>query len=116
MNLNNITTKILAALDGGTVRLSAPGNPLPESGYFVGDGRRGLVCPVGMVCRSVVLGALAHLHPDARYIGWWTDGDRFYIEPSDWVASEVEALSLARERGELAFFDIAGRADVRLTA
>jgi len=116
VNLNEIATKILASPDGGTVRMSARDIPLPESGYFVGHGHRGLVCPVDMASRAVVLGALVHLYPDTRFIGWWTDGGRFYIEPSDWLASETEALALARERGELAFFDIASQADVRLTA
>lgn len=112
--LDKIVAKILVSPGGGTVRVSDRIDRLPESGYFVGDGRKGLVCPAGMASRSVVLGAVVHLHAAARFIGWWTDGDRFYIEPSDWVPSEVEALALARERGELAFFDVARQADIRV--
>ena len=114
LDLNKIADKILVSPEGGTVRVSGTGNPPPDTGYFVGNGRRGLVCPVGMVSRAIVLGAVVHLHTDARFIGWWTDGDRFYIEPSDWMPSEIEALALARERGELAFFDVERQADIRL--
>ena len=112
--IDNIVAKILASPEGGTVRVSDQLDRLPESGYFVGNGTQGLVCPTEMVSRAIILGAVVHLHTDARFIGWWTDGDRFYLEPSDWVASEVEALALARERGELAIFDIARQADIRV--
>lgn len=114
MNLNKIVDKILVSPEGGTVRVSAETDWLPESGYFVGNGTRGLVCPAGMVSRSVVLGAVVHLHTDARFIGWWTDGDRFYIEPSDWTANYNHAVQMASERGELAFFDVARQADIRM--
>lgn len=113
--IDNIVTKILASPEGGTVRVSDQHDRLPESGYFVGNGTQGLVCPAGMMSRAIVLGAVIHLHTTARFIGWWTDGDRFYIEPSDWEPSEVEALTLARQRGELAFYDIARQADVRVS-
>lgn len=112
--LDKIVDKILANPGGGTARVSADIDRLPESGYFIGNGPQGIVCPTSMATRAVVLGAVVYLHTNARFIGWWTDGDRFYIEPSDWSASEVEALALARERGELAVFDIARQADIRL--
>lgn len=114
MDLNKIVDKILVSPEGGTVRVSSQDIPLPESGYFVGNGGQGLVCPTGMVSRSVVLGAVVHLHSDARFIGWWTDGDRFYIEPSDWTSNYNHAVQMASERGELAFFDIARQADIRM--
>lgn len=113
--IDNIVAKILVSPEGGTARVSDQHDRLPESGYFVGNGPQGLVCPAGMMSRPIVLGAVVHLHTTARFVGWWTDGDRFYIEPSDWVASEVEALALARERGELAFYDIARQADIRVS-
>lgn len=113
--IDNIVAKILVSPEGGTARVSDQHDRLPESGYFVGNGPQGLVCPAGMMSRSIVLGAVVHLHTTARFVGWWTDDDRFYIEPSDWVASEVEALALARERGELAFYDIARQADIRVS-
>lgn len=114
MDLNKIATDILDTPMGGTVRISSSDVPLPSSGYYVGDGRRGLVCPLGMVSRLLVLGALTHLHTDARFVGWWTNGDRFYIEPSDWTSNYNHAVQMAEERGELAFFDIARQADIRL--
>lgn len=114
MDLNKIADKILANPGGGTVRISSSDIPLPDSGYYVGDGRRGLVCPASMMSRLVVLGALTHLHTDARFVGWWTDGDRFYIEPSDWTSNYNHAVQMAAERGELAFFDIARQADIRM--
>jgi hypothetical protein len=112
VNLSKIVDEILANPSGGTIRLT--GGELPTSGYYVGNGRRGLVCPAGMVSRSIVLGAVIHLHIDARFIGWWTDGDRFYVEPSDWTANYNHAVQMAAERGELAFFDVARQADIRM--
>lgn len=117
LDLNKIADEILANPSGGTVRLSATGNPTPDTGYFVGNGLQGLTCPAGMVSRAVVLGALVWLHtlPEGpRFIGWWTDGDRFYIEPSDWTSNYNHAVQLASERGELAFFDVARQADIRM--
>lgn len=115
MDLNKITSEILASPEGGTVRLSGTGNPLPDTGYFVGNGAQGLVCPTGMVSRPVVLGALIYLSIQLpRFVGWWTDGDRFYLEPSTWTPNYNHALQMATERGELAFFDIARQADIRV--
>lgn len=116
MDLNKIASEILASPEGGTVRVSGTGNPLPDTGYFVGNGAQGLVCPTEMVSRAIILGAVVHLHTTARFIGWWTDGDRFYIEPSDWTRNYNHAVQMATERGELAFFDIARQADIRVPA
>lgn len=117
MNLNKITSEILAAPGGGTVRMSGSDIPLPDHGYYVGNGLQGMVCPVGMVSRPVVLSALiwlSALPEEPRFVGWWTDGDRFYIEPSDWTANYNHAVQMASERGELAFFDIKRQADIRM--
>jgi hypothetical protein len=117
VNLNKIVDEILANPSGGTVRLTGSSNPTPDTGYFVGNGRQGLVCPAGMVSRAIVLGALSHLSAlpeEPRFVGWWTDGDRFYVEPSDWTANYNHAVQMASERGELAFFDVARQADIRM--
>jgi hypothetical protein len=115
VNLNKIADEILANPGGGTVRLT--GGRLPTSGYFVGNGQQGLVCPVGMALRPVVLSALIHLSTlpeEPRFVGWWTDGGRFYIEPSDWTSNYNHAVQMASERGELAIFDVARQADIRM--
>lgn len=114
MDLNKIASEILASPAGGTVRMSGSDIPLPDHGYYVGNGRKGMVCPVGMMSHTVVLGALIHLRAYSRFVGWWTDGDRFYIEPSDWTSNYNHAAHLAEERGELAFFDIKRQADIRV--
>lgn len=116
MDLNEIVSKILASPERGTARVSGTGNPPPDTGYLVGNSERGLVCPTGMMSRLVLLGAVIHLHTDARFIGWRTDGDRFRIEPSDWTSNHSHAFRMALERGEPTFFDVARQADVRVDA
>lgn len=116
MNIQSMVTKILSAPDGGTLRTDS-NNPLPLSGYFVGNGRKGFICHTDAVDHAFIFNALVWMEglPEApRFVGWWTDEDQFYIEPSDWAASYSEAMALARQRGELAFFDISSQSDIRL--
>lgn len=67
-----------------------------------------------------VLAGCARILADARrvgsgYVGWWTDGDTgtLWLDVVDVVPVE-QAGTLARERGELAFWDAGAGVEVRV--
>lgn len=49
-----------------------------------------------------------------KFLGTWIDGDDLYIELSEYVPNKEIAMNLARERGELAIFDIANGESIYL--
>jgi hypothetical protein len=114
-----IAEQIIANPEGGTVSLT--GNPVPESGYFVG----GMVSPL-------ILPTPIEFTPDAAfeietfvnylldrvgadYLGWWTDEEtgKLWVDATSWHADYDEAERLCRERGEIAFWSIADQREFR---
>jgi hypothetical protein len=61
--------------------------------------------PTGAVTPDDVAGFIS-THPETRYFGMWEDGGKIYIDAVDLIYSGSQAAELARERGELAYFDI----------
>lgn len=115
MDIEKIVEQIIAEPDGGTVDLRR--RPLPTGGYWVGHGAMGLRIPSASVTPEVVRSVIEwilSLPEPPRYIGWWTDGGRLYIEPSTWCAGFNQASDLAGARKELAFYDIRMREDIRV--
>lgn len=116
ITMHEIVSKIMTDLSGGTVRLD--GGEVPATGYMVGHGRQGLSLPATMVTRALVWEVVAYLTDTrgVRYLGWWVDqeSNRFFLEPSDWTANYNHAVQMASEREELAFYDIARGADIRM--
>lgn len=99
----------------GTLDILA-GLPLPEHGYFVG----GVGTP--LVFESVEAANLGLIHQfientEAGFVGWWTDQEtgKLYVDGSSWHSFGPAAMHAAAIRGEIAFWDIAGQQEVRLS-
>ena len=99
--------------EGGTLDLR--GYPLPDNGYFVGGACPPLVFPSAESIDPVTLGDfIGHLR--SAYVGWWTDEEtgKVYIDGTDWISTQFGAEYVARQRGEIAFWDIGAAREIRL--
>lgn len=78
---------------GGTIRLTND-QPLPEHGFYVGGGTR----------------------KSAGFIGWWVDSTTglTHLDWVNWLGDRENAEYLGRKRGEIAIFDVAANAEIRL--
>lgn len=111
----NAFEQIMASPAGGT--LSLTGDPLPTEGYYVG----GLVSPLildGTDAQSDVSVFTEYLLDtlDVKFIGWWTDEEtgHLWVDGVSHHATEHRASRLARERREIAIFDIVRGRELRL--
>ncbi len=102
--------------------LDITGRDLPEHGCFVGGVTTPLVFEsVADANRSTALNrihlfvALVDEQTDTPYIGWWLDEDtgKVWVDASTWYADPADAAAACRERGEIAFYDIATGESVR---
>ena len=112
----SITSEILYTPEGGTVSLTSA--EVPGTGYFVG----GLTNPLVHdrmrdghveITRFVETVQRERLAP---YLGWWTDGETglLWVDGSDWFADREDAVAAGNERGEIAIYDVANQAEIRL--
>lgn len=101
--------------EDGTV--SAYGEPLPESGYYVGGKVPSLVFNgISRVDRGEV-GWWIGTNP-SRFYGVWVDSDtgKIYFDAVDHMKTERYALMAGRKRGEIAVWDIANGVEIRVDA
>lgn len=105
-------------VDGDDGTLDVMGYELPAHGYFVGGNGSPLVFESREAANTP--GALRSMvefvkNTPARFVGWWADSGtgKVYIDGSDWFASLDEARRIALERGEIAFWDMAGNREIR---
>lgn len=89
--------------DGATV--DALGNELPRYGYYVGGASWTLVRAAHAVTPDDVAGFVS-THPDTRYFGMWVEDGRVYLDAVTLIYRESEAHETARERRELAIYNI----------
>lgn len=116
VSIPNIVKAINDDMTGGTVRLVAVGYPLPEDGYFIGGAVPPLVIEpddlgadnIGQI--EEFIGGLK-----TPFLGWWTDEDdnQLYLDGVTWTADYDVAEALCRDRGEIAFWDIARKREFR---
>lgn len=116
----NITSKILAKPEGGTVSLT--GDPLPTGGYFVG----GLVSPLIIEPedspreqREALDHFIEYLNGPtvgAAFLGWWTDEEtgKLWVDGTSHHETEFVAGRIGRRRREIAIYDIAKQRELRL--
>lgn len=105
---------ILANRDGGTIALN--GSELPTTGYFVGGITSALVYGPQDGPEDVIEFVRYLDNLGAEYVGWWTDQETgaLWIDGSDHFAQQWFAEGIARDRGEIAIYDIANQAEIRL--
>lgn len=109
----NLSDMIVKNPEGGTFDLT--GRELPDWGFFVGGAAdpvviRGEFTP----SLAIQVDRFARSAP-AAFVGWWTDSETgwLYVDATDWYASLEVAAWQSRERGEIAFWDIANAQEVR---
>lgn len=103
MLFGNCTT----TLPAGTV--SRTDEPLPNHGYYVAR-------PDGIVARTVtyqtIYTLVEKLAPDANYYGVWSDKGLVYVDASDLFEDKDTAVKAAKERKQIAIWDIASNREI----
>lgn len=100
-------------LDSDTLRLSNK-----RDGYFVGGATPEITfSQADSDCRDYqrALGEIYMRMNGTGFMGVWAHDGLVYAEGSQWFETKSEALSVARERGQLAIHDVAGERDIFLT-
>ena len=112
-------------LGGYTIGLDTHGMPCtPTEGYMVGipgpHAKTQTYAPnfLNLVDQREAISRLAEKHAHKLYAGAWFDGENgtWYLDISECVPSESEALKLASSRGELAIWDVANQTEIRVNA
>ena len=101
---------------GATVSMDTGHDAGHTTGFYVGGLVPEIILPLPLdpsdVSEAVVtIGSATHW---TGYIGTWTNGDRVHFDASEWYATLDEAVTVARTRGELAIWEIAGGTEFRL--
>lgn len=101
------TRQLWAAISSGQagITVDALDNELPHYGYFVGGRSWTLVRAAALITPDDVAGYVSS-NSDARYFGMWVDGGRVYLDAVDLIYRESDAQDAARERCELAVFNV----------
>lgn len=104
---------------GATIDLSSDDLSLAKhtTGFYVGgaQGLKALTAPLAAVDTRHVqyaLKAISEALGGSGYFGVWHDGHTFYADGSQWFESFEAARQVARERGEIAIYDIANQRDL----
>ena len=112
-------------LGGYTIGLDTHGMPCtPMCGYMVGipgpHAKTQTHAPnfLNLVAQREAISRLAEKHAHKLYAGAWFDRENgtWYLDISECVPSESEALKLASSRGELAIWDVANQTEIRVNA
>lgn len=121
-----ISTVVRETLESGGSTVSVIGETLPDSGYMVGGEVEGLQMDASLLTNrpDAVEAALEmYVHRNFKlltkgnvFLGGWLDkeDDTVWFDVSDKYATEGFALLVARNRGELAIWDIAESKEIRV--
>lgn len=110
--LSSIIDQIIASPEGGTLHLH--GHPLPSGGFMVGGAGTALVFrSPDEIDRELLNRFLAS--GQSPHVGWWTDAatGKVWVDWSSHFDQSWFADGIARDRGEIAFWDIANAREVR---
>lgn len=107
------TRTIMATPEGGTYDTFA--ETAPTTGYWVGGAGSVLTFPSVDRMSPSMIEAFVH-HGTVRYVGWWTDAEtgKVWLDAVEWIPTLSGAASIARNRGEIAFWDIANDREIRV--
>lgn len=107
------TLEAMAVMGGGTFDLVEGGPASQTTGYYVGgaDNVEAITFPVDSpadwhAAVDKVRGA------GSAYVGVWEDGGLYYVDATERIEDERMALTVARQRGEIAIWDIAGETSI----
>lgn len=110
--LSSIIDQIIGNPEGGTAHLH--GHPLPPGGFLVGGAGTALVfrSPEEMDRRLLHQFLTAGAAP---HVGWWTDTatGKVWVDWSSHFEQSWFADRIARDRGEIAFWDLANSREIR---
>ncbi len=112
-----VMDKITESPKGGSVNTVFP-DYTPTEGYMVGGKSWSMVVSKNQVDTVNILSyVLAHTSLMFKgaadvYLGWWEHQGKVHIDISDHLGTLKSALEVARERGKLAVWDIAGNMEV----
>ncbi len=89
----------------------------PDTGYMVSDGRsemRVRTCTVETIYRFLLTHWDRVSESDFLYFGGWQTDDYVYLDVSSWHAQSSLALYVARERKQIAIYDLANKVSITI--
>lgn len=97
----------------------SPYQQTPKQGYMVGLDE---VCILSNndqpLSDDLVRYALSKIsdQPDNRFLGGWIDNStgKVYYDISEWFAGKEQAITVAKQRNELAIFDLANMTEIKV--
>ena len=111
------TLAAMARQGGGTLDLSTGAAATRESGYYVG-GAHGIaaarfnMAPTSPKQWKECVERILNNVPECAYVGVWEHAAMYYVDATDWHATEWDALEAGRARGEIAVWDIAKECEI----
>lgn len=101
---------------GATVSLETGEVATHADGFYVGGLVQEIVLPLPMDHHTmdVATSQIGEATGWTGYIGTWINGNQVHVDASEWYATLDEAVTVARSRGELAIWEIAGGTEFRL--
>lgn len=87
----------------------------PSEGFCVGRGSEGIVLSNSADVAEIAT-AVETVWNTGAAVGGWIDKETglVYVDPVDVIADLSAALSLGKERGEIAIYDLGTRSEIRL--
>lgn len=103
-----VSTRLVGGgtLDMGTMKLADHSN-----GFYVGGETPTVTIPESEFSENTLTSAVTDVAATG-YVGTWTHEGMVYVDAVTYVKDSAEALKLARTRGELAVYDIAGNTEL----
>ena len=112
---NLVMRSALLNESGATINMH--GHEAPGRGYYVGGLIESLVFAPGEITFPGVREFLSALdRVGLLYVGFWVDSEtgKIYFDGVDWFTSEDNALKAARDRDEIAIWDVANEREIRV--
>lgn len=110
--MNNTETLVHTTLANGGSTFAADGS-LVTSGFSVAGIAPAVRIPVAAFTAEALAATIALFAGSATFGTWIEDGE-VWIEPTNVLTDAAEADALARERDEIAYFDLDSMTEIRL--
>lgn len=83
-----------------------------DAGFYIGGAASTVVIPESEFTLETLSLAISDVSGRTRYIGTWIHAGSVYVDAVTYLRDAKQALELARQRGELAVYDIAGGSEL----